>query len=682
MPGIGHSHDHGAGGRAADARALGIVLALTAGFAVLEVVGGLIAGSVALLADAGHMLSDAASLALALGAVWLARRPATTRMSFGWRRAEILAALANGVALVAVGIWILIEALQRLPDPPDFDALPTLVIGLAGLVVNVVGAAILWRSGGESLNVRAALFHVLADLLGSAGVVVAALLAMAFGWWAADPVAALLIGILVLIGRLAGAARVARGAAGGHPRGHRRRRGRAPDGRDAGRARGPRPARLDDHLGLPRAVGARPGRARARTATPAAGSWPRCSTTTSTSTTRPSRWSTRATAACTRSPTPAAARTRGAPAGARSYREGASDEQAMERLRYDLRWKVAVGVALDHPGYHPTSPVKFRARLLLHGRERLALERSIALAAELGLMKGSVEQIVDSTPMLGAAATQDTVRLVRSGVAKLIGAVAGADAEAAGALRRALAFDYSRPRDKPDCDWRSRPARERMLSEVAADARRAIAGVTAEPDLAGEQKVAEALALLDELIGQDFEIDKDDVPRLRRGVAHGRILSVVDPEMRHGRTSSAARFDGYKLHAAATSDGRLISAVGVSPGGDRDGEHAAGLVDQQPAGRRPARLLGDTAYGDQVTRAALEARRVQVPAPVPGGATAHGRFSKSDFRIDLDARVTSPTGASTICARPTPSWPGSPTSPMRSLRSASRWRRRWSPAGC
>ena len=200
VPGIGHSHDHGGGGRAADARALGIVLAITAGFAVLEVVGGLLAGSVALLADAGHMLSDAASLALALGAIWLARRPPTARMSFGWRRAEILAALTNGVALVAVGIWIIIEALQRLPDPPHFDAVPTLVIGLVGLGVNVVGAGILWRSGGESLNVRAALFHVLADLLGSAGVVVAALLAMAFGWWAADPVAALAIGVLVLIG--------------------------------------------------------------------------------------------------------------------------------------------------------------------------------------------------------------------------------------------------------------------------------------------------------------------------------------------------------------------------------------------------------------------------------------------------------------------------------------------------
>lgn len=181
-------------------RALAIVLALTATVAVLEVVGGLIGGSVALLADAGHMLSDVGSLALALGAVWLARRPVTSRMSFGWRRAEILAALANGVALVAVSIWIIVESVQRLSDPPDFDALPTLVIGCIGLAANLVGAAVLWRSSGESLNVRAALFHVLADLLGSVGVIVAAILAMTLGWEAADAIAGLLIGCLVLLG--------------------------------------------------------------------------------------------------------------------------------------------------------------------------------------------------------------------------------------------------------------------------------------------------------------------------------------------------------------------------------------------------------------------------------------------------------------------------------------------------
>jgi cobalt-zinc-cadmium efflux system protein len=201
-PPIGHHHhdDHGHADRSRDARALGLVLGLTAAFAVAELVGGLISGSVALVADAAHMASDSASLGLALGAVWLARRAPTARMSFGWRRAEILAALANGVALVAIGIWVIVEAAGRLPDPPEIDASIALGIGLVGLVVNVVGALVLWRSGGASLNVRAALLHVLADLLGSVGVIVAAALVLGTGWLAADPVAGLVIGVLVLIG--------------------------------------------------------------------------------------------------------------------------------------------------------------------------------------------------------------------------------------------------------------------------------------------------------------------------------------------------------------------------------------------------------------------------------------------------------------------------------------------------
>jgi cobalt-zinc-cadmium efflux system protein len=197
--GGGHGHPHGHGpDRSRDARALGAVLALTALFAVAEVVGGLVAGSLALLADAAHMLSDGASLALALGAIWLARRPAPARLSFGYRRAEILAALANGVALVAVAIWITVEAAGRLSSPPDLDGATTLGIGLGGLAVNAVGAAILWRAGGESLNVRAAALHVVADMLGSAGVVVAAVLVMAGGWTRADPIVAIAIGALVL----------------------------------------------------------------------------------------------------------------------------------------------------------------------------------------------------------------------------------------------------------------------------------------------------------------------------------------------------------------------------------------------------------------------------------------------------------------------------------------------------
>jgi cobalt-zinc-cadmium efflux system protein len=193
----GHDHTHGPD-RSRDARALGAVLALTALFALVEVVGGLVAGSLALLADAAHMLSDSASLALALGAIWLARRPAPARLSFGYRRAEILAALANGVALVAVAIWIIVEAVGRLSSPTDIDGTVTLAIGLAGLAVNAVGATILWRAGSESLNMRAATLHVFADLLGSAGVVIAAILVLTMGWLRADPVIAIAIGLLVL----------------------------------------------------------------------------------------------------------------------------------------------------------------------------------------------------------------------------------------------------------------------------------------------------------------------------------------------------------------------------------------------------------------------------------------------------------------------------------------------------
>src|SRR3954447_9505429 len=113
------------------------------------------------------------------------------------------------------------------------------------------------------------------------------------------------------------------------------------------------------------------------------------------------------------------------------HRTGLSDEQAMEAVRWDLRWKIALGLPVDHDGWHPTSLTYFRARLLLHGKDRLALEATLRLASELGLLKGRPEQVIDSTPMLGAAATQDTVRLVRSGVRKLLDAVAGVAGEAA-----------------------------------------------------------------------------------------------------------------------------------------------------------------------------------------------------------------------------------------------------------
>jgi cobalt-zinc-cadmium efflux system protein len=191
-----HTHDHSHGlGRS---RALGAVLALTAAYTVAEIVGGFLTGSLALLADAGHMLGDSAALGLALGAAWLAGRPATPKRSFGYRRAEILAALVNGLALVAIAIWVFYEAITRLDNPPRILGGWMLLVALIGLGVNLAAAGILARVPEGGLNVQAALRHVLVDAAGSLGVIAAAVAVLATGWRQADPIMGLVLGLLIL----------------------------------------------------------------------------------------------------------------------------------------------------------------------------------------------------------------------------------------------------------------------------------------------------------------------------------------------------------------------------------------------------------------------------------------------------------------------------------------------------
>jgi cobalt-zinc-cadmium efflux system protein len=192
---VEHGHDHA---RVESGRALAIALGLTAAYTVVEVVGGIYTGSLALLADAVHMLSDNVAIAIALVAVWLATRPATPGRSFGYKRAEVLAALANGVLLVALAIWIFVAAAQRLSDPPDVLGGWMLAIAIVGIAVNLAAGAVLYRARAESLNVEAAFRHVLADLLGSFGVLAAAVVILATGWLEADPIVSILIGLLVL----------------------------------------------------------------------------------------------------------------------------------------------------------------------------------------------------------------------------------------------------------------------------------------------------------------------------------------------------------------------------------------------------------------------------------------------------------------------------------------------------
>jgi cobalt-zinc-cadmium efflux system protein len=177
-----------------------LLAVLLIGLAVLvvEVVGGLLTGSLALLADAGHMLSDVAGLSLALLAIWFAGRPATPGRTFGWYRAEILAAVVNAVLLLGVAVLVLAEAWRRLQDPPEVAGGAMLAVAVVGLAANTVSLLLLRRGQAESLNLRGAYLEVLGDLLGSVAVIVAAAVIALTGQRAADPIASALIGLLIL----------------------------------------------------------------------------------------------------------------------------------------------------------------------------------------------------------------------------------------------------------------------------------------------------------------------------------------------------------------------------------------------------------------------------------------------------------------------------------------------------
>src|SRR5437867_1230188 len=172
-------------------------LALILGLLVAEIVVGILAGSLALLADAGHMLTDAAALALALVAAGVAARPPGGRWTFGFRRVEILAALANGITLALVGIWIVYEAVRRLVSPTDVHGGLVLVLAGAGIAVNLAAAALLERPSRESLNARGAFLHVATDVAAFAGTAVAGAVILATGWNQADPVASLVVAGLI-----------------------------------------------------------------------------------------------------------------------------------------------------------------------------------------------------------------------------------------------------------------------------------------------------------------------------------------------------------------------------------------------------------------------------------------------------------------------------------------------------
>jgi cobalt-zinc-cadmium efflux system protein len=178
-------------------RRLQVTFGLTLGYFIVEVIGGIVTNSLALLADAAHMLTDVGGLALALFAIWIAQKPATPQKTYGYYRVEILAALANAAILFLISFYILYEAYRRFKEPPAVASVPMLFVAIIGLAINLIGIWNLHHGAKESLNVHGAFLEVVSDALGSLGVIVAALIMLMTGWYYADPIFSVLIGLFI-----------------------------------------------------------------------------------------------------------------------------------------------------------------------------------------------------------------------------------------------------------------------------------------------------------------------------------------------------------------------------------------------------------------------------------------------------------------------------------------------------
>src|SRR6266536_1242856 len=234
-------------------------------------------------------------------------------------------------------------------------------------------------------------------------------------------------------------------------------------------------------------------------------------------------------------------------------RDKSSDRESSRRSRVDLDWKMALGLPADHPGIGATTISLFRARVVLHDADQALFRKTVRKACDAGLFPRKVLGLIDSSPVLGARAV-------------------GEDALSK-ALWRALKRYLNDT--KPDIDWGNPGVRRAELRRMVEASRRLLAAVADRPE------AARAAAMLGAIVDQDVEIDPETgEPRIRRGVAAERIVSVTDPEMRHGRKSASRRFDGHKLHLIEEESTEIVLAVDVGPGNGSDGDHAAPLVEQ------------------------------------------------------------------------------------------------------
>jgi len=288
------------------------------------------------------------------------------------------------------------------------------------------------------------------------------------------------------------------------------------------------------------------------------------------------------------------------------FYDDVSDEEAIERLKYDLRWKVALDLALDYSGFHPTSLTKYRNRLVENNQERYAFDRFIAVAREAGFIPDRVTLLTDTTNVRGAGAVQDTYTLLRKGIRKVLKAAGfhlphkrqGLAPEARALLERYVDQDR-----KADIDWSDPQQRLAQLQVLFHDAEAAL-------DLAAEQIDEDDVRawgwLLVKILGDDLVVDDQGQAQIGQGTAADRIISLSDPQMRHGHKSKAHLFNGFKAVVSTEQSSELILDIADVTASGSDGEHLMPTIErvEANAGVTVERVLGDGAFGSGENRAA------------------------------------------------------------------------------
>jgi transposase len=354
--------------------------------------------------------------------------------------------------------------------------------------------------------------------------------------------------------------------------------------------------------------------------------------------------------------------------------DGVSDDEAKQRADYDLRWKVALGVELDARPFAKSTLQEFRAQLIVHEQAAAIFRTSLELAQRRGKFRNKTGEkrrlkvALDTTNILGRGAVKDTYNLLGDGIVKLARVLAKLSGQPLTAWAAAQGYErYVGPtslKGTAEIDWGDAAQRRRFLGEIVADADRLleqarVARTGLEAGTAAEVTLLEAAGLLSRVLVQDVE-RREDGPTIKDGVAKDRLLSVHDPEMRHGRKSASKRFNGHKAAIVVDTDEPIITAVAVLAGNAPDAEGALDLIEQTEANTGCAvdETMGDCAYGSGETRQAFAEAGRTIIAKVPTPSN-QGCFPKTAFVLDLDASsATCPAGQATQDFTPNPAGGG------------------------